>query len=146
VLVLAAANAVSVLLLGTLCFLRLSGRIGVPAFVTCLVLLFPLATALLVRTERRERQPAPLRRAGRVVGGLLIVVVVAPMTILTPLFWLDAQLPPEADFQRTIGLVMAAMLMALVLAILVNAAGGAVVMIRTLVVRARPSRPGASSP
>lgn len=146
VLVLAAANAVTVLLLGTLCLLRLSGRLGVPAFLGCLVMLFALATAMWVRTERRHRGLEPLRRLGRVVVGLAIVVMVAPMTVLTPLFWLDAQLPPEAEFQRLLGLVMASMLMALVLAVLVNAAGGVVIGLRTLAARGRPAPPGASSP
>lgn len=143
---LAGANGVTVLLLGTLCFLRLSGRIGGPAFVGCLTVLFVLATVFWVRSERRNGGREPLRRLGGVVGGLLIAVVLAPMVVLTPMFWLHAQLPPEAGFDHTIGLVMASMLMALVLAVLVNAVGGAVVMVRAFVARGRPARPGASSP
>ena len=145
-LALAGANAVSVVLLGTVCFLRLSGRIGGLAFVGCLVLLFGLATALWVRSERRNRGRDPLRRLGGGVGALLIAIVLAPMLVLTPMFWLHAQLPPEADFEHTIGRVMAAMLMALVLAVLVNAVGAVVVVVRALVARGRPLRSGASSP
>ena len=142
-LALAGANAVSVVLLGSLCFVRLSGRIGVPAFVACLALLFVLATVLWVRSERRNRRREPLRRLGGVVGGLLVAIVLAPMVVLTPMFWLHAQLPPEAGFDRTLGLVMAAMLIALVLAVLVNATGAIVVMIRALLGRHAPG--GASS-
>lgn len=142
---LAGANAVSVVLLGTLCFVRLSGRIGGPAFVGCLVVLFVLATALWVRSERRNRGREPLRRISGGVGGLLIAAVLAPMVVLTPMFWLHAQLPPEAGFDHTIGLVMAAMLVALVLAVLVNAVGAVVVMVRAFLARGRPARPGASS-
>ena len=145
-LVLAGANAVSVVLLGTLCFVRLSGRIGGPAFVGCLMVLFVLATVLWVRSERRNRRREPLRRLSGVVGGLLIAVVLAPMAVLTPMFWLHAQLPSEAGFDHTVGLVMAAMLIALVLAVLVNAAGGVVVVVRAFLTRGRPAPPGASSP
>lgn len=144
-LVLAGANAVSVLLLGTVCFVHLSGRIEGPAFVGCLAVLFVLATVLWVWSERRNRRREPLRRLSSVVGGLLIAAVLAPMAILTPMFWLHAQLPPEADFQHTIGLVMAAMLLALVLAVLVNAVGAVVVVVRAFLARRRPARRGASS-
>lgn len=145
VLGLAGANAVSVLLLGTVCFLRLSGRLGGGAFVGCLAALFLLATALWVWSERRNRNRAALGRLVGVVGGLLIAVVLAPMVVLTPMFWLHAQLPPEAGFHQTIGLVMAAMLMALALAVLVNAVGGAVVMVGAFLARGRATGPGASS-
>ena len=144
-LVLAAANSVTVLLLGTLCLLRLSGRLGVAAFLGCLVLLFVLATVLWVGTERRHRRVEPLRRLGRIMVGLAIVVAGAPMAVLTPLFWLDAQLPPESQFQRTLGVVMASMLMALVLVVLVNAAGGMVIALRALAARGRPEPSGGSS-
>lgn len=144
--VLAGANAVSVLLLGTLSYMRFSGRLGVPAFLACLVIVFVLATALWVRTERRHRRLEPLRRLARVAGGLLLVVVLAPMIVLTPLFWLDAQLPVEAGFQRTLGFVMAATLTALVLSVLVNAVGGVVIAVGTLARRGGGVRPGAPTP
>ena len=143
---LAAANAVSVVLLGTLCALHLSGRLGVAAFLACLLILFIVATVLWVRTERRHRQLEPLRRLGRVVVGLVIVLVAAPMAVLTPLFWLDAQLPREANFAAVLGVAMAAMLMALVLAVLVNAAGGVVIALGALAGRGRPVTPGTPSP
>ena len=126
-LVLAAANAVSVVLLGTVCLLRLTGRIGGPAFLGCLAILFVLATALWVRIERRHRPLDPWRRLLRVIVGLLLALVAVPMAVLTPLFWLDTQLPAEAGFQQTLGPLMAAILIALVLAVLVNAAGGIVI-------------------
>lgn len=144
-LVLAAANAVSVVLLGTVCLLRLTGRLGVPAFLGCLAILFVLATALWVRTERRHRRLEPWRRLIRVVVGLLLALVAAPMAVLTPLFWLDTHLPAEAGFQQTLGPVMAAILMALVLAVLVNAAGGIVIAARAVrgaYRRAAPPAPG----
>ena len=146
VLALVGANAVSVFLLGTLCFVRLSGHIGWPAFLGCLAVVFMLATALWVRSEQRNRPRAPLRRLTGVVGALLMAVVLAPMVVLTPMFWLHAQLPPEAGLDHTIGRVMAAMLIALVLAVLVNAVGAAVVMGRAFLRRGRPAPPGASSP
>jgi hypothetical protein len=146
VLALVAANAVSLLLLGTLCFVRLSGHIGSAAFLTCLAGLFLLATALWVRSERGNRRRAPLRRLSGVVGALVLAMALAPMVVLTPMFWLHAQLPPEAGFDQTIGRAMAAMLMALVLAVGVNAVGGMVVVVRTILGRARGLPPRASSP
>lgn len=144
VLVLAAVNAVSVVLLGTLCALRLSGRVGVPPFLGCLVVLFFLATMVWVRTERRHRPLEPLRRLGRVVAGLAVVLVAAPMAVLTPLFWLHAQLPPEANFDAVLRVAMAATLMALVLAVVVNAAGGVVIALGVFGGRGRTD--GAPSP
>ena len=126
-LVLAAANAVSVVLLGTVCLLRINGHIGGPAFLACLVILFVLATALWVRIERRHRPLDPWRRLVRVVVGLLVALVAAPIAVLMPLFWLDTHLPVEAGFQQMLGPIMAAILIALVLAVLVNAAGGIVI-------------------
>jgi ABC-type amino acid transport system permease subunit len=144
VLTLASANAVSVLLLGTLCVLRLSGRLGIAAFLGCLVIVFILATVLWVWTERRHRQLPLLRRAARVIVALLVVVILAPMAVLTPLFWLDAQLPPQAEFHRPLGFVMAGMLMALVLAVLVNAVGAVVIALRGLTGRGHAA-PSASA-
>ena len=131
-LVLAGANAVSVVLLGTLCLLWLTGRVAAPAFVSCLVVIFVLATALWVRTERRHRTLEPLRRVGRVAVGLVVVLAATPMAVLTPLFWLEQQLPAEANFVSALSPVMAAVLLALVLAVLVNAAGGVVIGLRAL--------------
>ena len=141
-LVLAGANAVSVVLLGTLCLLWLTGRVTAPAFVPCLVLIFVLATALWVRTERRHRTLEPLRRVGRIAVGLVVVLAATPMAVLTPLFWLEQQLPAEADVASALSPVMAAVLLALVLAILVNAAGGVVIAARALL-RARGVPPPA---
>ena len=146
VLALVAANAVSVFLFGTLGFVQLSGYIGWPAFVGCLAVVFMLATALWVRSEQRNCRRPPLRRLSGVAGALVTAVVLAPMVVLTPLFWLHAQLPPEAGFDQTIGRVMAAMLIALVLAVLVNAVGAVVVMGRAFLGRGRPTPPRASSP
>lgn len=144
-LVLAGANVVSVVLLGTLCLLWLTGRVAAPAFVPCLVVIFVLATALWVRTERRHRTLEPLRRVGRIAIGLVVVLAATPMVVLTPLFWLEQQLPAEADFTSALSPVMAAVFLALVFAILVNAAGGVVIGARALV-RARRAVPPGGGP
>ena len=139
-LAMAGTNAVSVVLLGTLCLLGLTGRLAGPLFVGCLAAVFVLVTVLWIRTEQRHRAIDPFRRAARVVVGLLAVIVATPMVVLTPLFWLERQVPAEAGFTSALSPVMAAVLLALVFAILVNVAGGAVVAARALL-GARRSAP-----
>jgi hypothetical protein len=130
VLVLAAANAVSVLLFGTLYAAAGTGHLTGPSFLACLPVLFALTTSLWVRTERRHRALPPIRRLGRAVVGLVGVLVVTPMAVLTPLFWLELQLPAEAGLHLILGPTMALVLIALVLTILVNAVGGVVIGVR----------------
>ena len=123
---LAATNAVSVLLFGTLYAVAGAGRLSHGAFLACLGVLFALVTALWVRVEGRHRAFEPLRRLGRVAAGLMAIVLGTPMLVLMPLFWLDTQLPPEAGLNRLLAPIMTLVLISLVLVVLVNAAGAAV--------------------
>jgi Flp pilus assembly protein TadB len=135
VLALAAANAVGVVLFGTLYAVAGTSVLSHAAFLACLTVVFALVTALWVRTEARQRALDPLRRIGRIVVGLLSVVVVTPAAVLAPLFWLDEQLPVEVGLHDARGGVMALMLIALVLVILVNVAGSIVVTGRAALAR-----------
>src|SRR5262245_22702522 len=125
-LALAAANATGVVLFGTL--YAIAGRRVLPqaAFLACLVVLFVLMTAVWVRTEARHHDLGPLRRLGRIVLGLLLVVVVTPPAVLAPLFWLDEQIPAEAGLRDARGGIMALVLITLVLVALMNLVGALV--------------------
>lgn len=122
-LALAAANAVGVVLFGTLYLVAGTRLLSQAAFVPCLLLLFVLMIVLWIRTEARHRSLTLLRRLGRVVVGLAGVVVLTPALVLTPLFWLDDQLPSEAGLHAVRGGIMAVVLIALGLVALVNVAG-----------------------
>jgi hypothetical protein len=135
VLALAAANAVGVVLFGTLYAVAGARRLSQGAFVACLGVLFALMTALWVRTETRQHALQPLRRVGRVVIGLVIVLLVTPAVVLMPLFWLDEQLPREVGLHDAQGSVMALLLITLVLVVLVNVAGSLVVTGRAALTR-----------
>ena len=84
------------------------------AFLGCLVVLFTLMTAVWIRTEARHRGLAAARRAGRIVIGLGLVVMVTRRG-LAPLFWLAEQLPAEVGLHAARGGVMALVLIALIL-------------------------------
>jgi hypothetical protein len=135
VLALAAANAVGVVLFGTLYAVAGARVLSQGAFLACLVALFALMTALWVRTEARQRALQPLRRVGRVVVGLVIVLVVTPAAVLMPLLWLDEQLPREVGLHAARGGVMALLLITLLLVVLVNVAGSIVVTGRAALTR-----------
>jgi hypothetical protein len=140
-LALAAVNAIGVVLFGTL-YAVAGGRVlSQVAFLTCLVVLFVLATAVWIRTEARHRSLGPLRRVERIVVGLLLVVVVTPGAVLAPLFWLDEQIPNEVGLHAARGGVMALVLITLVLVALMNVAGAFVVIGRAVLARHEPSRP-----
>ena len=126
-LALAAANAVGVVLFGTLYAIAGARVLSQVAFLGCLAVLFALMTTVWIRTEARHGGVAPLRRIVRIVGGLLCVVVATPAVVLTPVFWLDAQLPVEAGLHAVRGGVMALILVTLVLVVLVNVTGSVVV-------------------
>ena len=126
-LALAAANAVGVVLFGTLYAVAGARVLSQGAFVACLVFVFALMTGLWVRTEARHRALPPLRRLGRIVVGLTIVLLVTPAAVLMPLFWLDEQIPPEAGLHAMRGGIMALVLITLVLVVLVNVVGSIVV-------------------
>lgn len=137
---LAATNAVSVLLFGTLYALAGAGRLSQGAFLACLGVLFVLVTALWVRVEGRHQAFEPLRRLGRVAAGLMAIVIGTPMLVLMPLFWLDSKLPPEAGLNRLLAPIMTLVLISLVLVILVNAAGAVVATGLTVANRPRTAQ------
>ena len=141
-LALAAANAVGVVLFGTLYVFAGARVLSQLAFIACLLLLFVLMTAVWVRTEARHRSLDPLRRIGRIVVGLLVIVVATPAAVLAPLFWFDAQVPAEAGLRDALGGVMALVLITLVLVVLMNVTGSFVVAGRAaLARRGSPRRP-----
>jgi hypothetical protein len=140
VFALAATNAVSVLLFGTLYALAGAGRLSQGAFLACLGVLFVLVTALWVRVEGRHQAFEPLRRLGRVAAGLMAIVIGTPMLVLMPLFWLDSKLPPEAGLNRLLAPIMTLVLISLVLVILVNAAGAVVATGLTVANRPRTAQ------
>ena len=125
-LALAAANAVGVVLFGTLYAMAGARVLSQAAFLACLVFVFALMTALWVRTEARHRGPFAARRAGHIIVALTIIVLVTPAAVLMPLFWLDEQIPPEAGLHAMRGGVMALLLITLVLVFLVNLVGSIV--------------------
>jgi hypothetical protein len=137
-LALAATNAVSVVLFGTLYAIAGARVLSQVAFLTCLSVLFGLMTALWVRTEARHQGLDLVRRLGRIVVGLLIVVVVTPAAVLAPLFWLDEQLPREVGLHAARGGVMALVLITLLLVVLMNVTGSLVAAGRAVLTR-RPS-------
>jgi hypothetical protein len=130
VLALAAANAVGVVLFGIL--YAVAGARVVPqvAFLVCLIVLFALMIAVWVRTEARHRDLDAVRRLGRIVLGLGVVVIATPVVVLLPLFWLDEQLPVEAGLHAVRGGIMALVLITLVIVVLLNVAGVLVVLAR----------------
>jgi hypothetical protein len=144
-LALAAADAVSVVLFGTLYAVAGARVLPQVAFVACLAVLFLLMTALWVRTEARHRRLTPVRRLGRVVIGLLIVLVATPVIVLGPLFWLAEQLPAETGLHAAQAGIMALVLITLVLVVFVNVAGLLVAVIRSVLggraVRSERSNP-----
>jgi len=97
------------------------------AFVACLFVLFALITALWVRTEARHRGLSPWRRVGRGVIGLVSVLAITPAAVLAPMLWLDEQIPREAGLHDVRGGIMALVLITLLLVVLVNLVGFAVV-------------------
>ena len=135
-LALTATNGVGVILFGTLYALAGARRLSQAAFVTCLVVIFALVTALWVRAEARHRTLHPARRVGRATLGLVGVIVVTPAAVLMPLFWLERVLPPEVDAGAVLAPVMTVVLISLILVVLTNVTGSAVIAVRA-VLRAR---------
>ena len=93
------------------------------AFVACLLVIFVLVTFLWVRVEARHRELGIVRRIGRVAAGLLAAVFGVPVFVLGPVFWLDTQLPSDAEFTRHLGPIMTLVLIALALIVVVNVVG-----------------------
>lgn len=132
VLALGATNALAAVLFGTLYVVAGLRYMPQLAFLACLATLFMLVTALWLRVEARHRALEPLRRLGRVAGGLVASAITVPIAVLMPLFWLDGQLPAEAGIRAQRGAVMVVVLIALVLTALVNIAGGIVIGVRSV--------------
>jgi hypothetical protein len=124
---LAATNAVGVILFGTLYAFAGARRLPQLAFMSCLLIVFALVTALWVRTEARHRALHPLRRLGRAMVGLVAVIVVTPAAVLMPLFWLEGVLPAEAGMAAALGPIMALVLISLALVMLTNIVGALVI-------------------
>lgn len=134
-LALAAANAVGVVLFGTLYAVAGARVLSQGAFLVCLLVVFALVTALWVRTEARHRMLGPLKRVARIVIGLVIVVVVTPTVVLAPLFWLDEQIPAEVGLHAVRGGIMAIVLITLTLLIAVNVVGSIIAVMRGALAR-----------
>jgi hypothetical protein len=139
-LALAAANTVGVVLFGTLYAVAGAHVLPQPVFLVCLAVLFPVMTAVWIRTEARHRSLDPVRRLGRIVMGLGVVVIVTPVAVLAPVFWLDEQLPAEAGLRGVRGGIMALVFIALVLVVLMNLAGSLVATGRAVLARRSASR------
>ncbi len=125
-LALAAVN-----LLGTVVFAGLyaasaAAEVSSAAFLGGLLLAFAGVTAIWVRVEHRSGGLDPFRRVGRGTIGLLMVLIGLPALVLTPLFWLESQLPLEAVPALHLGSVMALLLVALAVTVAVNAIGAVV--------------------
>ena len=98
-LALSGANAAGTVLFATLYALAGVNRLSQGAFLGCLTILVVLVTVLWIRMESRHRDLDFFERVGRATAGLLLVVIAVPVVVLMPLFWLDAQLPPEAGLR-----------------------------------------------
>jgi hypothetical protein len=134
-LALAAADVAGAVLFGALYTVAGLELMTQGAFLASLAVMFILVTTLWIRAEGRHRALPVPRRALRVVGGLAIAFVATPGLSLMPLFWLDTQLPPEAGLRGVLAPTMAVLLIALVLVVLVNVAGAAVIVGRALLPR-----------
>ena len=122
-LALAATNTVGLLLFATLYIIAGARYLPQPAFLACLAILVVIVTGLWVRVEARHRALDPLRRLGRVTGGLLIVLIAAPALLLMPVFWLESVVPPEAGLKPVLAPLMSVMLISLALTVAVNVLG-----------------------
>jgi hypothetical protein len=96
------------------------------AFMIAVLVAFVGVTALWVYVEQRFRALEVIRRIGRGVIALLMVVIGLPMVVLMPLFWLESQLPPEAVPALHLGSVMALLLVSVSLVVATNVAGALV--------------------
>jgi hypothetical protein len=132
VLALLAANVVGVLLFATLYATAGARLMPQGAFVACLVLIFTLITWLWVRVEARHRALEPLRRLGRAAAALCLVVIGVPIVVLMPVFWLESQLPAEAEFTRYLAPIMTLVLISLTLVVFANVIGAAIAGVSTV--------------
>jgi hypothetical protein len=122
-LTLAATNTVGLVLFATLYIMAGARYLPQSAFLTCLAVLFVMVTVLWVRVEARNGGLEPLRRVGRVTGGLATVLIGAPALLLMPVFWLDTIVPAEAGLRPVLAPLMSVMLISLALTVAVNVIG-----------------------
>jgi hypothetical protein len=132
-LALAATNGVGVVLFAALYAAAGARWLPQSAFLVCLVVVFGIVTALWMSVEARQGSGRGGRAArfGRIVFGLVVVVLAAPMASLMPLFWLDTQLPAAAGVNPVLAPVMTILLIALALIALVNVVGAALALARS---------------
>ena len=139
---LAAIDALVMLVFGAVYTAGAVRLLSQAAFLAALAVGFVGAIALWVRTERGVGRTAdPVARLGRVVAGLMIALIAVPGAVLTPLFALQAQLPPEAGLDDVIARVMVLLLPCVALAIAMNLVGACVIAAAALVDRHRTADP-----
>jgi hypothetical protein len=123
-LILAAFNAMGVAAFGLIYAAAAKRLLPQSAFLGSLVVCFIGLTVLWVRTERsRGLARDVLSRAGRMAGGLVLAAIAVPGFVLTPLFFVNEYVPPEAGVGEILGPVMFILLASLALVALVNVAG-----------------------
>ncbi len=87
---------------------------------------------------RQGRGLDPIRRLGRVAIGLVAVLIGAPILLLLPLFGLEAMFPPGVGPDiLPLAPAMALLLITLALAVVVNVAGGLLLVGAAVVLRVR---------
>ncbi len=131
-LALAAANFVGIILFAAVYAAAGVRWLSQSAFLACVVVIFVLVTTLWVRTEARHRHLDPLRRLGRGVIGLGLIVLGVPALVLLPLSKLDTLLPPEVGLNRVTAPTMAILLVSLALVGLVNVIGTSAIAVRAV--------------
>src|SRR6185437_395261 len=122
---LAVVNAIGVVSFGALYALGEAGMLSQPVAVAGLAVLLAVLILVWVRTEERHRSLAPVSRLGRIVVGLLIVLVATP-GILVPLFRFGGPWRPER------GGAVALALTALILVVFVNIMGILIALVRSV--------------
>ena len=139
---LAAIDVFAILVFGAIYTAGAVRLLSQAAFLAALALGFAGAIALWVRTERAPVRTAdPIARLGRGIAGLLLAVIGVPGAVLTPLFALQAQLPPEAGLDDVIARVMVLLLPCVALAVAMNLVGACVIAATALVGRRRVAAP-----
>jgi hypothetical protein len=143
VVALAATNLVAVLAFGALYAAAGTRLLAQGPFLLGLALLFVGLTALWLAVERRQGHGLdPVRRLGRVAFGLVAVLLGAPVLVLLPLFGLETLLPPDVGpGVLPLAPVMTLLLIALALAVVVNLAGGLLLVGAAFATHLRPPRP-----
>ena len=112
------------------------------AFLACLLVIFGLVTDAV----GPRREPAPDARSSpaarpRRGGARRSSSSCVPTFVLMPVFWLDTQLPPEADFTRYLAPLMTLVLISLALVVVVNVVGAIVAVGRAAFSRWQSRRP-----